>query len=87
MKWASLAKDSWMQRHSKASSELRVSLGFQMRQWDATGSQRAARGSFWSRMPTMPVGPVWVSRRAVMVGSKFSLGTPSMMRDITSLTH
>ena len=76
-----------MQRHSKANSELRVSLGFQMRQWDATGSQRAAKGSFWSRMPTMPVGLVCISRRAVMVGLKLSLGTPSIMRDSTSLTH
>ena len=28
VKWASLAKVSWMQRHSRANSELGVSLGF-----------------------------------------------------------
>lgn len=62
-------------------------MGFQMRQWEATGSQREAEGSFWSRMPTIPVGPVLVSRRRVDVGSKLSLGTPFRMREMVSLTH
>ena len=76
-----------MHRHSKASSEFKVSLGFQMRQWEATGSQRLAYGSFCSRMPIMPVGPVCGSKRRVEVGSKLSLGTPSRMWEMSSLTQ
>ena len=56
-----------MHRHSKANSEFKVSLGFQMRQWEATGSQRLTYGSFYSRMPIMPVGLVCGSKRRVKV--------------------
>ena len=72
---------------SRANGDASNSLSPQVREYEAMGRWREAAGSFCSRTPASPAGPVWTSRRKGASGSKFRWGMPLWMRLHRSLTQ